>query len=246
VSVVAKLSGVLMPEDAPRYASLAPEDFVKTRFFDEEQSAFLDGVDVVSKKLDQIASRVPSRGASAYRHKEEISKDGSTVTWPAYFTDANFIQLARPAIDIKRYCEATGASWELYQPYTDDPIAGMNRNPIFAYLDAQNRVSRYLAANGAFAGAEEVQNAVASNIGMEMLEEAEHYNSRVNAQFSSRGFEAALRAKTFGVFRCQSLQDGKTWFVSILPAVLIPRSGTNQLSSSIARLALRVYRSGVR
>ena len=244
-SVLVSASGVLSEEQAPAYAGLAPFEFVKRRFFDEEQTKVLDSIENATRgfanAVDRLSGRRPGATADSPR-KPEVRAGTTTVTWPAYFTDTNYVQLVRPTAELRRYCKAQSGQWKVLEPYLDDPLVTLRRDPVEAFLDAQARVMRNLRSRGAFVGFEELRDVVASDVGTQMAEEAAQRNRRVQSLFSAEGFRYAQRLDAFGLFACKQ-SEGSGWLASVLPATLIARDGSNQLDSSMARLAIRTYDS---
>lgn len=236
---------VLTPEQAPRYAALAPFEFVRLRFFDEARTGAMDAIETAVKGYADAINRLqrrPVTAASSSVRKAEIAPDASMVTWPAYFTDVNYVQLVRPAVELKRFCEARGGSWRTLERYADDPLTVLRSNPIAVFLDAQARVKRHFAAQGAFAGFEELRDVLASDVGSEMAEEAAWTNRRIDRLFSAEGFRYAQRLDAFGLFSCEQSGWG-TWWASTLPATLVSRDPSNAADSSLVRIAIRVYAS---
>lgn len=239
----ASMGGVLTAEQAPRYKDLAPFEFVRLRFHDEARSGVMDAIDGAVKGYADAISRLQRKPVSpppSQMHKPELAADASLVTWPAYFTDANYVQLVRPAAELKRFCEARSGQWRNVDRYTDDPLAVLRSNPIAVFLDAHARVTRHLTAQGAFVGFEEMREVIATDVGVEMADEAAQSNRRVDKLFSVEGFRYAQRLDAFGLFMCEQ-REGGTWWASTLPATLVARDSSNAMDSSMVRIAIRVY-----
>jgi hypothetical protein len=241
-SVASTTSGVLTDEQARRYAALPPFDFVQRRFFEEEKTKILDAIESAAKGYANAINRLQGRKPVAEDsiRKPELSTELSMVTWPAYFTDKNYVQLARPAVELRRYCQAAAGQWSVVERYADDPLATLRQDPVVAFLDAQARVARHFKATGAYAGFEEMRDVIASDVGVQMAEEAAQRNRRVAWLFSAEGMRYAQRLDAFGMFVCEQ-GGGKRWLASVLPAVLVGRDEANQVDTSMARLAIRVY-----
>lgn len=236
-------SGLLSPEQAARYSALAPFEFVRLRFYDEARTGVMDAVESAVKgyadAINRLQRRPPLEASKSVR-KPELAAEASMVTWPAYFTDSNYVLLVRPAAELKRFCEAKGGQWRSLERHSDDPLAALRANPIAVFLDAHARATRYLVARGSFSGYEELREVVATDVGAEMAEEAASSNRRVDRLFSAEGFRYAQRLDAFGLFSCEQPRSG-SWWVSVLPATLISRDPSNAPDSSMVRIAIRVY-----
>ena len=242
-SVLVSLSGVLTPEAAKSYASLSPEIFVQKRFFEESQTPVMDAVENAADRFSKAINAMQrhSMPTTSTSRKPEVSMDGMMVTWPAYFSDSNTIQLLRPIVELKNYCLGRNQDWQLIEKYSGDPVLAYKSDPIRVFLDTQNRVTRMLADRGAFVGFEEIRTVVAANVGREMMEEAELRNQYMARTYSQKGLGYAIKLNAFGVFRCTSADESRSWYVSILPTTLFPSDLNNQLTSSMLRIALRIY-----
>ena len=128
----------------------------------------------------------------------------------------------------------------MIERYADDPLATLRQDPVVAFLDAQARVKRHFKATGAYAGFEEIRDVIASDVGVQMAEEAAQRNRRVAWLFSAEGMRYAQRLDAFGMFACDQ-GGGKRWLASVVPAVLVGRDEASQLDTSMARLAIRIY-----
>ena len=236
-------NGLLSAEQAARYSTLAPFEFVRLRFYDEARTGVMDAVESAVKGYADAINRLqrrPPLEASKSTRKPELAAEASIVTWPAYFTDSNYVQLVRPAAELKRFCEAKGGQWRSLERYTDDPLAVLRANPIAVFIDAHARATRYLVSRGSFAGYEELRDVIATDVGAEMAEEAAASNRRVDRLFSAEGFRYAQRLDAFGLFSCD-LSGQSAWWVSILPATLVSRDPSNAADSSMVRMAIRTY-----
>jgi hypothetical protein len=242
-ATMAAASGVLTAEQAPSYAGLKPFVFVKRRFFDEERTPVLDGIEGAVRGYANLIDKVNGRrqrNTFDESRKSELRSDVALVTWPAYFTNVNYVQLVRPVAELRRYCAARSGQWKVVERNTDDPLVALRSNPVATFLDAHARVHRNLAARGAYVGFEEVRELIATDVGVEMAEEAAQANRRLESLFSTEGLRYAQRLDAFGLFSCEQ-SDGYHWQVSVLPATLLARNSRNDLESSMARLAIRTY-----
>jgi hypothetical protein len=242
-SALVSLSGVLTPEDATSYASFPPEVFVKKRFFEESQTPVLDAVENAVDRYAKTVNAIQGHSTTPTytSRKPEISMDGAMVTWPAYFSDSNYIQLLRPVVELKRYCLARNQEWQLIETYSDDPVMAYKTDPVGVFLDTQNRVTRMLAARGAYVGFEEIRTVVAANVGREMMEESERRNQYMARAYSEQGLRYAVKLNAFGVFRCAAADESGNWYASVLPTTLFPNDPNTQLTSSMMRIAVRIY-----
>lgn len=223
------------------YVALAPFDFVRRRFFDEQLTPTQDGLESAAKRYADFMAKLSVQTPPApnlSERKPEISAELNLVTWPAYFTDVNWRALVRPAAELASFCRARGGEWAVVESYLDDPVASLRRDPMEAYLDAHARVMRSLTARRAYAGFEEVRSVMAENVGREMAEEAQWANRRIDKVFSTEGFRYAQRSGAMGLYQCKEAQ-GRTWWVSVVPATLVGRS--KDVSTSMARLSIRVF-----
>lgn len=246
----ASASGILSEEQARQYVGLGPFDFVAKRFFEDAQTPTLDRIDDGVKSLSRFFDRVDPERAHiraavavyAVSRKPELNRAAMLVTWPAYFSNQNFVQLARPAAELRRYCLASGGTFALESPYQEDPVALLNADPIATFVDTHQRVMRHLAAGGVYVGFEEMRSVIAADVGAEMAQEAREHNRRVQQLFAVNGFRSAQQLDAFGVFSCD-MRTGPRWLASVLPSTWESRDPSNQLDSSMMRLAIRVYGS---
>lgn len=236
------MSGFLTPEEARNYAALKPYEFVKRRFFTEEQGGVLKSVantlEAVNKAIPGEPS--PTRISSTERRRAEAVDEANMVTWPAYFTDENYLQLLRPKADLKRYCEAREGKFKTLSADRTDPLQFVRVDPQMAFDDAYARVTRSLAAQGAFVGYEELRGRVATNVGNEIAIESKAFNRSMESLFSAKGYQMAQKLEGFGTFLCES-KDGSTWAASVFSTTLYARQANNSLTSSMSRLAITVY-----
>jgi hypothetical protein len=237
-STLVAMSGFLSPEEARTYAGLAPYEFVKKRFYTEAQGGVLtsiaDGLEAVNKAIPGGSS---TQRPGSERRRPEFDDDQALVTWPAYFTDQNYLQLLRPKGDLMRYCEAQGGKLKVLGVDSSDPLRFVRRNPSVAFAEAHAETFRSLAAQGAYGGYAEIQDKMATVVGEQMAIEAQAFNRAAEGWFSIKGYQAAQKLQGFGTFQCEGA-DGAKWAASILSTTL----HAQQAASSMSRLAIRIYR----
>jgi hypothetical protein len=107
-AAMAASAGLLTSADAQGYQQLAPAEFVRVRFFEEEQPNDLE--------------HWLNRDKPPPRDWPSLSEDGQVVTTTANFNDVNYYQLLQPAEDTRTYCEVVSrGAWRRVEPF--DPTA---------------------------------------------------------------------------------------------------------------------------
>jgi hypothetical protein len=239
-SALVAMTGFLNAESARSYAPLKPYEFVKRRFFTEEESRFGRSVgNAVEGLVKAFPANFPKHTGDGRRRPEALD-EANMVTWPAYFTDENYFQLLRPVADLKRYCEAREGKFKTLSVDRTDPLQFARNDPQAAFADAYGRVLQSLAAQRAYAGFEELRGQVAMNVGTEIAAEARTFNRTMEGIFSVKGYQMAQRLDGFGTFACEG-NDGSTWLASVFSTTIYASQASNSLSSSMSRLAIRVY-----
>lgn len=238
----AGLSDAHLRSQLQPYASLEPFEFVRRRFFEEAQSPVLDKLESAARDYSAFVARLGGRTRpqeNGPNRRPEANAELGLVTWPAYFNERRYEALLQPMTELRSFCGLREGQWQAVERYAEDPVAGLKRDPLRVYLEAQARVSASLRAQDRYAAAPVLRDVVASNVGAEMAEEAALANQRIDASFSTEGFRYAVRLGGFGAFECQEAGQ-RRWWVSILPSTLQGRDLNNNLDSSMARLAIRV------
>lgn len=236
-STLVAMTGFLSPEEALTYAGLSPYEFVKRRFYTEAQGDVLtsiaDGLEAVNKVIPGGSGTQRPRRE---RRRPEFYDDHALVTWPAYFTDQNYLQLLRPKVDLMRYCEAQGGKLKVLSLDGSDPLRFVRRSPSLAFAEAHAETFRSLSAQGAYGGYAEIQDKMATVVGDQMALEAQMFNRASEGWFSIKGYQAAQKLQGLGTFQCERA-SGAMWAASILSTTL----HAQQAASSMSRLAIRIY-----
>jgi hypothetical protein len=236
-STLRSWSGHMAPDEVSKYASMSPEEFVKTHFYTEELGVFdsiSDGLTKFNSKLgveDRSTNKRPTRPA--------LSEDGRMVLSVAYYNDTNYHQLTRPRQNLELYCAAARrGQWQQVQAYEENPIAAAQKNLVSVYTGAELQTLEDLRRRNAYLGNEQVQEQMATNTAILATRDAAALNQQIAAAYGAKGFRAALEEGAFGVFRCD--EGTNSWSVSVLPEEFFSGDLSNQLDTPTLLLAIKV------
>jgi len=224
------------PERAAQYASMSPEEFVKTRFYSEEYS-FLD------RFSDSLPSK-PGAQSSRTRHnlRPAVSADGRMVVTVAHYNNTNYYQLTRPRQNLQLYCEARHGQWRRVQSYENDPIAKTQIDLATIYSDTEIHTLNELRRQNGDAGYAPAESAVAANAGAIATRRAAMQNEQMASAYSWSGFRKAINEGAFGVFRCD--EAAAPWSVSIIPNDVYPSGNpSDSLDTASALVVIRPFRA---
>jgi hypothetical protein len=232
VTGCAAISGHMSAEGASKYASMSPEEFVKTRFYTEE----LGPLDHLSMKLGpDDPNRRPIRPI--------LSADERMVVSVAHYNDINYDQLTRPRQNLQLFCETSRrGQWQLVQDYDEDPIAAAQADLVAVYSDAQLKTLEYLDIQNEGAGYKPAEEAIALNTAAIATRRAAANNALMAEAYRIKGFQNALAEGAFGVFQCTEATN--SWSVSVLPIKFYPsKNVSNQLDTPTILVAIRPFRA---
>jgi hypothetical protein len=233
------------PPSAHHSAAATPFDVVRQRFFIDAQTPTLDALENLAQSYSRAIDKLQGRKtiAPVEMRRPAIDTSLQMVAWTAYFTDSNFAQLNSPSSALRSHRQSRAGRWTVVEALSADPLVSLRADPMATYLNAYGRVMRHLQGDRATLGFEEVRGFIAADVAAEAAASDRAANQRMNAEFSVKGYTAAQRLESFGLFRCDG--DGPTpWFASILPTALLGRNLDNQLDPSGARLAIRIHAPG--
>jgi len=229
-STLRSWAGHMDPDQAAKYASMSPEQFVKTRFYTEDLG--------VLSKLG-VASRDPNKRPT----QPAISADGRMVLSVAYYNDVNYHQLTRPRQNLQLYCEAARhGQWQAVRTYEENPIAAAQLDLGAVYTEAEILVLDDLKRREAYLGYEPVQAQMAANVAAATTRDAAALNAQVASAYGAKGFRYAIDEGAFGVFRCD--EGTSSWSVSVLPDQFFPSEDpSNQLDTPTILLVIKPFRA---
>jgi hypothetical protein len=226
------LSGHMAPESAAEYAAMAPEEFVKTRFYTED----LGFLGRLSEKLGPD-NRPPGRRPT----KPTLSADGRMVVSVAHYTDINYHQLTRPRQNLQLYCEsARRGQWQQVQGF-EDPIAAAQLDLATVYSEAEFHTLERLRQQNGDSGYAPAEEALARTTAALTTERAAEQNAQLESDYAGAGFRKALYEGAFGVFQCD--ESTGSWSVSVLPKHFYPGDRSNLLVPPTALIAIRLLAS---
>ncbi|AKJ04030.1 hypothetical protein ATI61_101875 [Archangium gephyra] len=206
-------------ERAARYASLSPEEFVKTRFYTEE----IGVLDHISDGLTKVNSMLGVKNNSSDERpvRPAISEDGRTVISRAYYNDVNYHQLTQPRQNLQMYCEAARrGQWNGVRRYTDDPIAAAQSDLFAVYTETELQVFDNLQRQNGDSGYAPAEAELAATAAAIATRRAATRNELIASAYAGSGFRKAIDEGAFGVFRCDEATS--SWSVSVLPLKFYP------------------------
>lgn len=218
-STLRSLAGHMDSERAARYASLSPEEFVKTRFYTEE----IGVLDHISDGLTKVNSLLGVRSNPSEERpvRPAISEDGRMVISRAYYNDVNYHQLTKPRQNLQSYCEAArGGQWKGVRRYADDPIAAAQSDLSAVYLETEVLVFDNLRRQNGDSGYAPAEAEIAASSAAIATRHAAARNELIASAYAGGGFRKAIDEGAFGVFRCDEATS--SWSVSLLPLEFYP------------------------
>jgi hypothetical protein len=231
VSTLRSMSGHMDSEQTARYASMSPEEFVKTRFYTEKINFLHHLNDGLDKILGEGSNDHPSPSVSA---------DGRMVLSMAYYTDINYHQLTKPRQNLQGYCEvARGGRWQTVQAYEKDPIAAAQFDLAAVYSETASQTFENLRRQNGDSGYEPAEAELAKTAGAIATRHAAEQNELMAAAYAGSGFRYAIDEGAFGVFRCDDTTS--SWAVSVLPQKFYPADLSNQLTAAGTLLSIRTF-----
>lgn len=242
------ISGCATPlidkQKAASLTHLSPKEFIKQRFYEEEKSPVLDAVGGFISAIGKYTRTTDQRPPRPEIVDGLVSPDGSVIVWTAYYTNQNFVQLARPAVELRLFCLAQNGEVTILENRMEDILAHLRRAPLEAYYSAYYQVHRLMAARGQYVGIEELRDAIANTVASEVAEDAIKRNAAVDANYAAQALTYAQRLNSFGKFECTLPTPATSWFYSVLPLAFTPKDPNNSLIAASAHIAIKVYGPG--
>lgn len=197
-------------DQANQLSNLKVKEFLKVRFADTETSGALQGVTSVGTKMDVFLGRKSKREADAEMQEvmPQVKPDGSVVLH-GFYTDANQDQVLRPAIELRRFCQAQEGQFS-------------------AEIESRNMVKDAYAQRDATDAEWCAQQTpaipfadCATAVGVHH-EQTDRENDRMG---SDHGYQLAAKKGAFGKFSCAQNEKSKheSWAVVIKAVGLAPR-----------------------
>jgi hypothetical protein len=220
-------------EQTARYASMSPEEFVKTRFYKEK----INFLHHINDGLDRLLGE----SSSSKTPSPSVSADGRMVRAMAYYNDRNYHQLTQPRQNLQSYCAARGGQWQTVQAYEKDPLAATQLDLAEVYGEAERYTFETLRRQNGDSGYVPAEAAIAASAGTIATRHAAAQNELMAAAYAGSGFRYAIDESAFGVFRCDEATS--SWSVSVLPQKFYPADLSKQFASPGALLSIRTFKA---
>lgn len=142
----------------------------------------------------------------------------NTVRYLAYFNDVNFIQLERPTVELRNFCQAGAGKMLRTQAHTGNPLGKFFSTPAGNAL----RGFLYSTSRG--------RPDLAQDVAVRTFLLTEFVNSYFEEAEAQRAYATVRDKGTFGTWECKYEQgERKPWRVDVLPIVYAPRRDPGNL-----------------